>query len=62
MRDQLTKMFGDKGVTDIASVAAWDGTALIYSALKEVGAERRRHQVRRLHEGQDASTARAARS
>ena len=38
MRDQLTKMFGDKGVTDIASVSAWDGTALIYAALKEVGA------------------------
>jgi len=38
MRDQLTKMYGDKGVTDIASVSAWDGTALIYAALKEVGA------------------------
>jgi branched-chain amino acid transport system substrate-binding protein len=38
MRDQLTKMFGEKGVTDIASVAAWDGMAYIYLALKEVGA------------------------
>lgn len=38
MRDQLVKMFGDKGVTDIASAAAWDGTALIYLALKEAGA------------------------
>ena len=38
MREQLAKMYGDKGVTDIASVAAWDGTALIYMALKEVGA------------------------
>jgi branched-chain amino acid transport system substrate-binding protein len=31
-------MFGDKGVTDVASVAAWDGMSLIYSALKEAGA------------------------
>jgi branched-chain amino acid transport system substrate-binding protein len=38
MRDQLHKMFGDKGVTDIASVAAWDGMKLIYTALHEVGA------------------------
>jgi branched-chain amino acid transport system substrate-binding protein len=38
MRDQLRKMFGDKGVTDVASVAAWDGMSLIYSALKEAGA------------------------
>ncbi|HWM45477.1 MAG TPA: ABC transporter substrate-binding protein [Xanthobacteraceae bacterium] len=38
MRDQLKKMFGDKGVTDIASVGAWDGINLIYAALREVGA------------------------
>lgn len=38
MRDQLKKMFGDKGVTDIASVAAWDGMAYIYLALKANGA------------------------
>jgi branched-chain amino acid transport system substrate-binding protein len=38
MRDQLRKMFGDKGVTDVASVAAWDGINLIYTALHEVGA------------------------
>jgi branched-chain amino acid transport system substrate-binding protein len=38
MRDQLTKQFGEKGVTDIASVAAWDGMNLIYSALREHGA------------------------
>jgi branched-chain amino acid transport system substrate-binding protein len=38
MRDQLHKMFGDKGVTDIASVAAWDGMNLIYTALREAGA------------------------
>ena len=38
MRYQLHKMFGDKGVTDIASVAAWDGMSLIYTALKEAGA------------------------
>ncbi len=38
MRDQLTKMFGAKGVTDIASVAAWDGMQMIYMALRENGA------------------------
>ncbi len=38
MRDQLTKMFGAKGVTDIAAVGAWDGMQLIYLALKENGA------------------------
>lgn len=38
MRNQLRKMFGDKGITDIASVAAWDGVNLIYTALHEVGA------------------------
>jgi branched-chain amino acid transport system substrate-binding protein len=38
MRGQLTKMFGDKGVTDIASVAAWDGMNLIYTALRQAGA------------------------
>ena len=38
MRGQLRKMFGDKGNTDVASVAAWDGTNLIYTALQEVGA------------------------
>jgi branched-chain amino acid transport system substrate-binding protein len=38
MRDQLTKMYGAKGVTDIASVAAWDGMQVIYLALKENGA------------------------
>ena len=45
MRDQLRKMFGDKGVTDVASVAAWDGMSLIYSALKEAGAVCRRAQI-----------------
>jgi branched-chain amino acid transport system substrate-binding protein len=38
MREQLRKMFGDKGVTDIASVAAWDGVKVIYAALREAGA------------------------
>jgi branched-chain amino acid transport system substrate-binding protein len=38
MRDQLSKMFGAKGVTDVASVAAWDGMQVIYLALKELGA------------------------
>jgi branched-chain amino acid transport system substrate-binding protein len=38
MRGQLRKMFGDKGVTDIASVGAWDGMQVIYLALSQVGA------------------------
>ncbi len=38
MKDQLRKMFGDKGVTDIGSIGAWDGINLIYTALREVGA------------------------
>jgi branched-chain amino acid transport system substrate-binding protein len=38
MRSQLRKMFGDKGVTDIASVGAWDAMQLIYLALGQVGA------------------------
>jgi branched-chain amino acid transport system substrate-binding protein len=38
MRDQLTKIFGPKGITDIAAVGAWDGMQLIYLALKEIGA------------------------
>ncbi|HEY7458658.1 MAG TPA: ABC transporter substrate-binding protein [Xanthobacteraceae bacterium] len=38
MRDQLIKQFGEKGVTDIASVGAWDAMALIYIALREHGA------------------------
>lgn len=38
MRAQLSKLFGAKGVTDIASVGAWDGVNLIYTALREVGA------------------------
>jgi branched-chain amino acid transport system substrate-binding protein len=39
MRDQLTKMYGAKGVTDIASVGAWDGMQFIYMALRENGAK-----------------------
>jgi branched-chain amino acid transport system substrate-binding protein len=38
LRAQLKKMFGDKAVTDIASVAAWDGIKLIYMALHKLGA------------------------
>jgi branched-chain amino acid transport system substrate-binding protein len=39
MREQLRKMFGDKGFTDIASVGSWDAINLIYTALREVGAD-----------------------
>jgi branched-chain amino acid transport system substrate-binding protein len=37
LKAQLTKMFGDKTVPDIASVAAWDGTSLIYQAVAALG-------------------------
>ena len=34
---QIKKMFGDKAGTDIASVAAWDGTDLIHRAVAALG-------------------------
>jgi branched-chain amino acid transport system substrate-binding protein len=37
LRAQLTKMFGEKAVPDIASVAAWDGTMLIHQAVAALG-------------------------
>lgn len=39
LRAKLKEMFGDKAVTDIASVGAWDGIKLIYKALEKVGAD-----------------------
>lgn len=39
LRSKLKEMFGDKAVTDIASVAAWDGIKLIYKALEKLGAD-----------------------
>jgi branched-chain amino acid transport system substrate-binding protein len=39
LRETLKKMFGEKTIPDIASVAAWDGMALIYQALAAVGAK-----------------------
>jgi branched-chain amino acid transport system substrate-binding protein len=39
LKAQLKKMFGDKAVADIASVAAWDGTMLIQQALATLGTE-----------------------
>jgi len=38
MRAELHKLYGDKGVTDIATVGSWDGAQFIYLALKAVGA------------------------
>ena len=38
LKAQLTKMFGEKAVPDVASVAAWDGTNLIYQAVAALGA------------------------
>ena len=37
LRAQLEKMFGNKAVPDIASVAAWDGTMLIQQAVAALG-------------------------
>jgi len=37
LKAQLKKMFGDKAVPDIASVAAWDGTDLIYRSVAALG-------------------------
>jgi branched-chain amino acid transport system substrate-binding protein len=37
MRAQIKKMFGDKAGTDIASVAAWDGTDVISRAVAALG-------------------------
>jgi branched-chain amino acid transport system substrate-binding protein len=38
MTAQLKKMFGEKTTPDIASIAAWDGTALIHQAVAALGA------------------------
>jgi branched-chain amino acid transport system substrate-binding protein len=38
LKAALAKKFGDKAVPDIASVAAWDGTDLIYQAVAALGA------------------------
>jgi branched-chain amino acid transport system substrate-binding protein len=35
---QIKKMFGEKAGTDIASVAAWDGTDMIHRAVAKLGA------------------------
>ena len=37
LRNQLKKMFGDKAVPDIASVAAWDATMLMHEAVAKLG-------------------------
>jgi len=37
LKNQLVKMFGPKATPDIASVAAWDGTNLIYQAVAALG-------------------------
>jgi branched-chain amino acid transport system substrate-binding protein len=40
MKAQISKMFGEKAVPDIATVGGWDGVKLIYLALQQVGARR----------------------
>ncbi len=37
LKAQLRKQFGERTVPDIASVAAWDGTHLIYQAVAALG-------------------------
>ncbi len=37
LKAQLTKMFGPKAEPDIASIAAWDGTDLIYRSVAALG-------------------------
>jgi len=37
LKEQLKKMFGPKAQPDIASVAAWDGTDLIYRSIAALG-------------------------
>jgi branched-chain amino acid transport system substrate-binding protein len=39
LRAQLVKMFGEDAIPDIASAAAWDGTALMYKAVAALGAK-----------------------
>src|SRR5215467_6771027 len=39
LREQVKKMFGDKAVPDIATLAAWDGTRLIQEAVAALGAD-----------------------
>jgi branched-chain amino acid transport system substrate-binding protein len=39
LKAQIKKMFGDKAIPDIASVAAWDGTMLIEEAVAALGAD-----------------------
>jgi len=37
LKDALRKLFGDKAQVDAASVAAWDGTNVIYRAIAALG-------------------------
>jgi branched-chain amino acid transport system substrate-binding protein len=39
MKAQLQKLFGDKSIPDAASVAAWDGTNVIYRAVAALGSD-----------------------
>ena len=39
LREEVKKMFGDKAVPDIATLAAWDGTRLIEEAVAALGAD-----------------------
>ena len=39
LRAQVEKMFGEKSVPDIATLAAWDGTRLIQEAVAALGAD-----------------------
>jgi branched-chain amino acid transport system substrate-binding protein len=39
MREEVKKIFGDRAVPDIATLAAWDGTRLIEEALAAIGTD-----------------------
>lgn len=39
LKSELHKLFGEKATPDIASVAAWDGTHLIYDSVAALGAD-----------------------
>jgi len=39
LRAQVKKMFGDNATPDIATLAAWDGTTLIYQSVAALGAD-----------------------
>jgi branched-chain amino acid transport system substrate-binding protein len=58
LRAQLVKMFGADALPDIASVAAWDGTDLIYKAVTSLGAKADGSKYVEFMKGQKINSAR----